>query len=39
MLYGAGQPGETLLRALARPAAVARRERELAERAHAVARG
>jgi ABC-type branched-subunit amino acid transport system ATPase component len=37
MLYGAAQPGEGLWRALGRPAAVARRERELAERAHAVA--
>ena len=37
MLYGAAQPGETLWRALARPPAVARREGDLAERAHAVA--
>ena len=37
MLYGAAQPGEGLWRALGRPAAVAWRERELAERAHVIA--
>jgi len=38
MLYGAGQPGESLWRALARPPAVARREIVLRDRALAVAR-
>jgi branched-chain amino acid transport system ATP-binding protein len=38
MLYGAGQPGETLWRALARTPAAARRETELRDRAFAVAR-
>jgi branched-chain amino acid transport system ATP-binding protein/neutral amino acid transport system ATP-binding protein len=37
MLYGARQPGETLWKSLARPAAVGRREAELRERATAVA--
>jgi ABC-type branched-subunit amino acid transport system ATPase component len=37
MLYGAGQPGESLWRAIGRPAAVARRERALESRAWAVA--
>jgi branched-chain amino acid transport system ATP-binding protein/neutral amino acid transport system ATP-binding protein len=37
MLYGARQPGETLWRAVARPPGVARRERELRERAFDVA--
>ncbi|HKZ06288.1 MAG TPA: ABC transporter ATP-binding protein [Methylomirabilota bacterium] len=38
MLYGAAQPGEALWRALARPPAVARRERDLRARAFDVAR-
>jgi ABC-type branched-subunit amino acid transport system ATPase component len=38
LLYGDGQPGENLLRAIARPPAVRRRERALTERALAVAR-
>lgn len=38
MLYGARQPGEALWRAVTRPPAVRRRERELAERAFAVAK-
>ena len=38
MLYGARQPGETLWKAWARPADVARREAELSARAEAVAR-
>jgi branched-chain amino acid transport system ATP-binding protein/neutral amino acid transport system ATP-binding protein len=38
MLYGARQPGEVLWRAWARPAGVARRERELSARAAEVAR-
>ena len=38
MLYGAGQPGETLWRALARSPAVARRETDLRARAFDVAR-
>ena len=38
MLYGAAQPGEVLLKAWARPAAVARRETELSARAATVAR-
>jgi branched-chain amino acid transport system ATP-binding protein/neutral amino acid transport system ATP-binding protein len=38
MLYGAGQPGETLWRALARPPVVARREEALRARAFDVAR-
>ena len=38
MLYGARQPGETLWKAVARPAAVGRRETELRERAAGVAR-
>src|SRR5439155_1341556 len=37
MLYGDRQPGETLWRAVARPPGVARRERELRERAFDVA--
>ena len=37
MLYGAAQPGEGLWGAIGRPAAVARRERELERRAWAVA--
>jgi len=38
MLYGARQPGETLWKSIARPAAVSRRESELRERAAMVAR-
>jgi branched-chain amino acid transport system ATP-binding protein/neutral amino acid transport system ATP-binding protein len=38
VLYGAAQPGERLWQAVVRPAGVARRERELRERAFAVAR-
>ena len=38
LLYGDRQPGENLVRALVRPAAVKRREAELTERALAVAR-
>ncbi len=38
MLYGARQPGETLWKSIARPAAVGRREAELRERAAAIAR-
>ena len=38
LLYGDGQPGEHLLRAIARPPAVRRRESALTERALAVAR-
>jgi len=38
MLYGAHQPGETLWKSIARPAAVGRREAELRERAGAIAR-
>jgi ABC-type branched-subunit amino acid transport system ATPase component len=38
MLYGARQPGETLWKSIARPAAVGRRESELRERAATVAR-
>jgi len=37
VLYGARQPGETLWRAVARPPSVARRERELRDRAFDVA--
>ena len=37
LLYGDGQPGESLARAIARPAAVRRREAVLTERALAVA--
>jgi len=37
LLYGDGQPGESLARAIARPAAVRRREAALTERALAVA--
>jgi len=36
MLYGARQPGETLWKSIARPAAVGRREGELRERAAAI---
>jgi branched-chain amino acid transport system ATP-binding protein/neutral amino acid transport system ATP-binding protein len=38
LLYGARQPGETLWKSIARPAAVGRRERELRERAAAIVR-
>jgi ABC-type branched-subunit amino acid transport system ATPase component len=38
LLYGARQPGETLWKAVARPPDVGRRERQLRERARAVAR-
>ena len=38
MLYGARQPGETLWKSIARPAAVARREEVLRERATSIAR-
>jgi branched-chain amino acid transport system ATP-binding protein/neutral amino acid transport system ATP-binding protein len=38
LLYGDGQPGESLVRAITRPPAVRRRERALTERALAVAR-
>ena len=38
MLYGARQPGETLWKSIARPAAVGRREAELRERAATIAR-
>jgi branched-chain amino acid transport system ATP-binding protein/neutral amino acid transport system ATP-binding protein len=38
MLYGARQPGEALWKAVSRPPAARRRERELTERAFAVAR-
>ena len=38
MLYGAHQPGETLWKSIARPAAVAWRERVLRERAISIAR-
>jgi branched-chain amino acid transport system ATP-binding protein len=38
MLYGARQPGETLWKSIARPAAVGRREGELRERAAAIVR-
>jgi ABC-type branched-subunit amino acid transport system ATPase component len=38
LLYGDHQPGEAVTAAVWRPAAVARRERELIERAHGVAR-
>jgi ABC-type branched-subunit amino acid transport system ATPase component len=36
LLYGARQPGETLWKSIARPAAVGRREAELRERAAAI---
>jgi branched-chain amino acid transport system ATP-binding protein/neutral amino acid transport system ATP-binding protein len=38
LLYGDRQPGEAVTAAVLRPPAVARRERELIERAHGVAR-
>jgi ABC-type branched-subunit amino acid transport system ATPase component len=38
MLYGASQPGESLLKALVGSSAARRREDELAERAHAILR-
>lgn len=38
MLYGADQPGESLLQALLGSAAARRREADLAERAHVIAR-
>ncbi|KQU50061.1 ABC transporter ATP-binding protein [Bosea sp. Leaf344] len=38
MLYGAGQPGESLLAGVFGSRAASRREAELAERAHAIAR-